>query len=200
MKRNVIETVLGAIVLLVAIVFLGFSYNSANIHSSIDGGYKITADFSGTGGLAIGDAVQISGVRVGSVNKIELKPDDYRARVTMDIDSKVKLPDDSAAFISSESLLGGKYMELQPGGSEDYLENNGHIDYTQAPQNLEQLLGKFIFSMDNGKKGGSDTAAATSAPAPSTSAPAGLNIPETSVEMMDEPEEESVPPQETETP
>ncbi len=163
MKRNVIETVLGAVVLLVAIVFLGFSYSSANIGDIR--GYNITADFSGTGGLSIGDSVQISGVKVGNVAKIELKPDDYRARVTMQIDNSIKLPDDSAAFISSESLLGGKYMELQPGSSEEYLSENGHIEYTQAPQNLEQLLGKFIFSMDNNKQGGADAAASTDAPA-----------------------------------
>ncbi len=152
MKRNVIETVLGAVVLIVAVVFLGFSYSSASV-GDVDG-YAITADFSGTGGLSIGDDVQISGVKVGSVSKIQLRPEDYRARVTMEIKNDVKLPDDSAAFISSESLLGGKYMELQPGGSEDMLKEGGHIEYTQAPQNLEQLLGKFIFSMEGGKKDG----------------------------------------------
>ncbi|MFA5593110.1 MAG: outer membrane lipid asymmetry maintenance protein MlaD [Micavibrio sp.] len=148
MKRNVIETVLGAVVLLVAIVFLGFSYSAANVGSVR--GYKVTADFTGTGGLGIGDNVMISGVRVGDVIKIELNPDNYRARITMSVADSIKLPDDSAAFISSESLLGGKYLELQPGASEDYLEDGGHIEYTQAPQNLEQLLGKFIFNMDKG--------------------------------------------------
>lgn len=159
MKRNVIETVLGAVVLVVAIVFLGFSYSSANVGGV--NGYTLTADFSGTGGLGVGDSVQVSGVKVGTVQKIELKPDDYRARVTMEVDNSLKLPDDSAAFISSESLLGGKYMELQPGASEDMLGENGHIEYTQAPQNLEQLLGKFIFSMDKGKDGGEGPAPET---------------------------------------
>jgi len=172
MKRNVMETVLGAVVLIVAIVFLGFSYSSANM-GDVDG-YNVTADFSGTGGLSIGDDVQISGVKIGSVTKIQLKPDDYRARVTMDIAKDVKLPDDSAAFISSESLLGGKYMELQPGASEDILGENGHIQYTQAPQNLEQLLGKFIFSMDKGKGNESDAAGddeSSAAPAVEKEAP-----------------------------
>jgi phospholipid/cholesterol/gamma-HCH transport system substrate-binding protein len=157
MKRNVVETVLGAVVLLVAIVFLGFSYSSANV-GDVDG-YPITADFSGIGGLGIGDSVQISGVKIGTIAKIELKKEDYMARVTMNVDDSIKLPDDTSAFISSESLLGGKYMELQPGSSEEMLGKNGHIEYTQAPQNLEQLLGKFIFSMDS-KKGGEDAAAA----------------------------------------
>lgn len=163
MKRNVIETVLGAVVLVVAIVFLGFSYGSANV-GDVDG-YPVTADFSGIGGLGIGDSVQISGVKIGSIAKIELKPDDYMARVTMNIDNSIKLPDDTSAFISSESLLGGKYMELQPGGSEEMLGKNGHIEYTQAPQNLEQLLGKFIFSMDKGKEGGATDAASTASEA-----------------------------------
>ncbi len=156
MKRNVIETVLGAVVLLVAVVFLGFSYSSANV-GDVDG-YNVTADFTGIGGLSVGDAVQISGVKIGNVAKIELKPEDYMARVTMEIQDDIKLTDDTSAYISSESLLGGKYLELQPGGSEAYLENDGHIEYTQAPQNLEQLLGKFIFSMDKGKGGGGDAA------------------------------------------
>lgn len=175
MKRNVIETVLGAVVLLVAIVFLGFSYSAADV-GDIEG-YNITADFSGIGGLGLGDSVQISGVKIGSIKKIELKKDTYMAHVTMSIDNSVKLPDDTSAFISSESLLGGKYMELQPGGSEEMLGDGGHIEYTQAPQNLEQLLGKFIFSMDKGKEGtaGEDAAAA---PAPETGTPGMSDAPE----------------------
>jgi phospholipid/cholesterol/gamma-HCH transport system substrate-binding protein len=160
MKRNMIETVLGAVVLLVAVVFLGFSYSAANV-ADVDG-YTLTADFTGTGGLGVGDTVQISGVAIGTVAKIELRPDDYRARVTMKVDDELKLPDDTSALISSEGLLGGKYMELQPGASEEFLSNNGHIQYTQAPQNLEQLLGKFIFSME----GGNQAQAAEEAPIP----------------------------------
>ncbi len=154
MKRNVIETVLGAVVLIVAVVFLGFSYSSASVGDV--NGYKLTADFTGTGGIGVGDDVMISGVKVGDIVKIELRPENYRARITMSVANDIKIPDDSSAFISSVSLLGGKYLELQPGGSEEFLEDGGHIDYTQAPQNLEQLLGKFIFSMDKGAGDGAE--------------------------------------------
>lgn len=163
MKRNVIETVLGAVVILVAVIFLAFSYSSADVGTK--DGYDITADFSGTGGLNIGDSVQISGVKVGTIAKIELN-DNYMARVTMSVHDGIELPDDTSAFISSEGLLGGKYMELQPGSSEDMLAENGHIQYTQAPQNLEQLLGKFIFSMEGAAKPGEDTGTAAATPAP----------------------------------
>jgi len=147
MKRSVIETVLGAIVLLLSAVFLFYSYKTANV-KSVDG-YEISADFSGIGGLSIGDDVQISGVKIGSVIDVTLDPETYLANVTMSIKKDVKLPDDTAAIISSESLLGGRYMSLEPGASETMLKAGGRVPYTQAPQNLEQLLGQFIFSMQN---------------------------------------------------
>jgi len=150
MKKNVIETVLGAVVLGGAVLFLVFSYSSASIGST--DGYEVSARFSGIGGLNVGDKVVISGVKVGQVTKINLDETTYLADVTMDVAKSVKLPEDTAAFISSESLLGGLYMQLEPGASEDYIENGGMIEYTQAPQNLEQLLGQFIFSLSDDDK------------------------------------------------
>ncbi|MEM7618300.1 MAG: outer membrane lipid asymmetry maintenance protein MlaD, partial [Pseudomonadota bacterium] len=137
MKKNVIETVLGAVVLGVAVLFLVFSYSSASV-GSMDG-YQVSARFSGIGGLNVGDKVVISGVKVGQVAAIDLDEETYLADVTLDINDRVQLPEDTAAFISSESLLGGLYMQLEPGASEDFIEDGGSIEYTQAPQNLEQL-------------------------------------------------------------
>ncbi len=148
MKRSVIETFLGAIVLIAAAFFLVFSYNTANVGAV--SGYEIHADFSGIGGLKAGDDVQISGVKVGSVSSVELVPESYLARVRMSIDSGIELPLDTAALISSESLLGGRYLALEPGADEDFLEPGDRVEFTQAPQNLEQLLGQFIFSMQTG--------------------------------------------------
>lgn len=145
MKRNVIETVLGAVVLAVAFLFLAYSYSSASVGST--DGYEIRARFSGIGGLNVGDKVVISGVKVGQVSRIALDKDTYLADVYLDIGHQYKLPNDTAAFISSESLLGGLYMQLEPGASDDMLADGGVIEYTQAPQNLEQLLGQFIFNM-----------------------------------------------------
>jgi len=150
MKKNVIETVLGAVVLGGAVLFLVFSYSSASIGST--DGYEVTARFSGIGGLNVGDKVVISGVKIGQVSAINLDEKTYLADVTMDVRKGIKLPEDTAAFISSESLLGGLYMQLEPGASEEYIVDGGSIEYTQAPQNLEQLLGQFIFSMQDTKK------------------------------------------------
>lgn len=150
MSRSVIETVLGGLVLIGAVIFLVFSYSKGDAGEV--SGYQISANFSKIGGLKSGDPVQISGVKIGQVANVILDPKTYLAKVTMEIDSDVKVPDDSAATISSQSLLGGMVMGIEPGGSEDMLKSGGEIQYTQAPQNLEELLGKFIFSMQSKEK------------------------------------------------
>ncbi len=146
MNRSLVETILGAAVIAIAGIFLAFSYNTADVGGPEDG-YIVTADFSGIGGLKAGDEVQISGVKVGTVNNVELDQESFLARVHIAVDGNVKLPTDTAALISSESLLGGKYLALEPGADEEILADGEKIQYTQAPQNLEQLLGQFIFSM-----------------------------------------------------
>jgi phospholipid/cholesterol/gamma-HCH transport system substrate-binding protein len=150
MKRNVMETILGAVVIAVAVLFLLFGYKMANVANP--NGFTVIADFSGIGGLKAGDDVLISGVKVGTVTSVNLLQDSYLARVTMSVDSSLELPVDTVALISSESLLGGRYLALEPGAEDDFLENGGRIAYTQAPQNLEQLLGQFIFSMQDSDK------------------------------------------------
>ncbi|MCK6418607.1 MAG: outer membrane lipid asymmetry maintenance protein MlaD [Alphaproteobacteria bacterium] len=151
MKRSIFETILGAVVIAVALVFLVFGLKTANVSTAAQG-YMVLADFSGIGGLKPGDAVQVSGVKVGTVTKVELDPQSYLARVTMMLRKDVQLPADTTAAISNESLLGGRYLALTPGGEEEIIAPGGKVKYTQAPQNLEELLGKFIFSVQDEKK------------------------------------------------
>ena len=149
MTRSVIETVLGAVVLLVAAVFLMFSYKMANVATG--DGYEITANFSGIGGLKAGDDVRISGVKIGTVADVQLDDESFLARVHISVGDGYKLPADTVALISSDSLLGGRYLALEPGADEEFIKPGGQVQYTQAPQNLEQLLGQFIFSMQDEK-------------------------------------------------
>ncbi|MCM2344479.1 MAG: outer membrane lipid asymmetry maintenance protein MlaD [Alphaproteobacteria bacterium] len=149
MKRSVIETALGGLVILVALSFLIFSVNTAQVGKV--SGYELNARFSGIGGLAVGDDVLVSGVKVGSILAVTLDAETYLANVRMSIANHIKLPTDTAALISSESLLGGRYLALEPGAEEEFLKPGSMIGYTQAPQNLEQLLGQFIFSMQGDK-------------------------------------------------
>ncbi|MBP2230156.1 outer membrane lipid asymmetry maintenance protein MlaD [Azospirillum agricola] len=150
MRRNVIETVLGGVVLAAAAVFLAFAYKSADLRKVQ--GYELTANFSSITGLQSGADVRISGVKVGSVSALTLDPKSYQAVVHLSLDNTVKLPKDTAAVIASESLLGGKFLSLEPGGDPDTIQPNGRIEYTQSTPGLEQLLGQVIFSLQSMSK------------------------------------------------
>jgi phospholipid/cholesterol/gamma-HCH transport system substrate-binding protein len=101
-----------------------------------------------------------------------LDPERYLARVTMDVNASLKLPADTVALISSQSLLGGKYLSLEPGAAEEMLKPGEVIQYTQAPQNLEQLLGQFIFSMQGKDKDKAAEGEEKAAPQEQQAAPA----------------------------
>ena len=149
MNRNLLETILGAFVLIGAIAF--FVYASQSADTGPVEGYSVTASFSDIGALREGNDVRIGGVKIGTVQAVELNADSYMANLVMSINPDIRLPDDTGARITSEGLMGGAYVALEPGGSEDYLSEGGRIAYTQAATNLEQLLGKFIFTLGDNK-------------------------------------------------
>jgi phospholipid/cholesterol/gamma-HCH transport system substrate-binding protein len=152
MRRNALETAIGALVLAAAGGFLAFSYQAADI-GAVGSGYMVKARFDRVDGLKQGADVRMSGIRVGQIKGMQLETDTYLAVVEMEIDGAVKVPDDTSAEIVSESLLGGRFMSLTPGGSEKYLPEGGELRFTQSPVSLEQLIGKFIFSgQDSDKK------------------------------------------------
>lgn len=149
MKINILETLTGAIVVGLSVVLLFFGYTSTK-HGSAEG-YTIKAKFSKADGLIEGSNVKVAGIKVGSVTKLTLDQTTYGAMIEMRIDKNVKLPTDSSAAIISESLLGGKYMDLQAGGDESMIEDGGVIQHTQSSVILESLIGQLIFSSKDGK-------------------------------------------------
>jgi len=154
MANNIIETVMGAVVLTVAGGFLYFAYNNSNV-KQVDG-YELKADFSSVSGVGIGSDVRIGGIKVGVIESLDLDPKTYEAVLVLRIKEEVKLPKDSSAAIQSSSLLGEKFVTIDPGGDEEMLKDGDAIVYTQASVNLEEMIGKFVFS-GGGVEGGDDT-------------------------------------------
>lgn len=144
MASNVIETVMGAVVLTVAGGFLYFAYNNSNV-KAVDG-YAIKADFTSVSGVGIGSDVRIGGIKIGVVETLELDPKTYEAVLSMRISEEVKLPKDSSAAIQSASLLGEKFVTIEPGGADELMQDGDTLSYTQASVNLEEMIGKFVFS------------------------------------------------------
>ena len=157
-NHNTIETALGGVVLLVAGLFLIVALSSASFKQTT--GYTVNANFAKADGINAGMDVRLSGVKIGSVAGLTLDPKTYLANVRMTIENNIQLPTDTVAKVASESLLGGKYLTLEPGAEDAMIKDGGRIQYTQAAVNLEDLIGKFIFN-------GSDKKAA---PAPGATA------------------------------
>jgi phospholipid/cholesterol/gamma-HCH transport system substrate-binding protein len=152
MTRNVLETLLGAVVLIVAVGFLTFAYRSSQVSDS--GGYELLARFDRVDGLEPGADVRISGIKVGSVLAQTLDPESFRAEVRFTLRDDVKLPLDSSAAVVSNGLLGGKYLAVVPGGDVEVLEPGDEMTLTQSAINLEDLIGHLIFSQGGGGGGG----------------------------------------------
>lgn len=150
MRNNIAESILGAIVLIVGAAILLYAY-SVNHKSDLEKGYTLLARFDRVDGIIEGNEVRLSGINVGYVKKLSLDPKTYLAVVTLEVDENIKLPTDTVAQISSESLLGGKYLALIPGGSEEMLKPNAEITHTQSSVNLESLIGQIVFNSDDKK-------------------------------------------------
>jgi phospholipid/cholesterol/gamma-HCH transport system substrate-binding protein len=146
MRRNMIETVMGAVVLLVAVAFVVFAFRSASLSNAGRDGYQVMVDFNDASGLSAGTDVRMAGVKIGTVVAQRLNPDTYFAEVTLGISETVRLPSDSSARIIPDGLLGGNYVSLEPGGDDDYIADGGKILYAQGSVNVVDLLGRFIFS------------------------------------------------------
>lgn len=173
MGRNAIETVLGAVVLVVAGFFLVFAYSSADLRKVE--GYTISANFPMVDGLKEGGDIKINGVKVGSISSMKLitepGPTQYLVDMKMTVLPEVQLPTDTIAMVASESLLGGKYLSLEIGVDEEMIKTDGtgRLTRTQPPMRLDDLIGQLIYSK---KSEGGAAAPASAAPAATDSPPA----------------------------
>jgi len=151
MANNAIETVMGAVVLVVAGGFLYFAYSNSSV-KKIDG-YSVTASFSNISGIAAGSDVRVGGIKVGVVEAMMLDPKSYRAVAKLRVADDIKLPKDSSAAVRSSGLLGDKFIAVDPGGDEANLVDGDKITYTQPSVSLEEMIGKFVFSGGGVDKG-----------------------------------------------
>ena len=137
------ETIVGFAILLIVLLFVVVVKKEVKVEK---GGYNLHAKFEKVDGISTGSDVKIAGIKVGSVIKQSLDYDNYEASLVLNFTDKVKVPDDSIAKIVSDGFFGGKYISIEPGGSDDLLKNEQSLIYTQSSVNLEELIGKFIFS------------------------------------------------------
>src|SRR3546814_15090317 len=141
MRRNMIETVMGAVVLLVAVAFVVFAFRSAHLSNGGRDGYQVTIEFADASGLTAGTDVRMAGVKIGTVVEQRLNLETYFAQVTLGISESVRLPSDTSARIIPDGLLGGNYVALAPGGAEDFIQPGGRIVSAPGSGNVDGQRG-----------------------------------------------------------
>ena len=147
MGRNIVETIVGALVLAVAGLFVFYAFAKSDTRAP--NGYEITARFGRVDGLKRGADVTLSGVKVGTVTGVDLDRKTFQAVVRMMVASNVDLPTDTNAKIVSESLLGNMVLVLEPGGDKQMLKDGGEIEKTQDAISLTELIGKIMYGSVN---------------------------------------------------
>lgn len=100
----------------------------------------VVAYFSQTLALYPGDKVQIMGVRVGAIDKIE--PAGDRMKVTFHYENKFNVPANATASILNPSLVASRNIQLSPPYTGGPVMENGSvipIDRTQVPVEYDDL-------------------------------------------------------------
>ena len=157
MGGNLVETLIGALVLLVAGVFLVFAYDKAGM-ARIEG-YELVAKFDKVDGIRVGSDVLMSGIKIGSVVRQRLDTKMFQAELRISIAEGIELPVDSTIKVTAAGLLGDKYLAIEPGGEDEVLKPGDQFRYVQGSVDLLDMLGKAIY-------GGGSGAPTAPAPAP----------------------------------
>lgn len=156
MKNSTVETLIGAVVIAIAAGFLLFAYQFSG-KTGTAGAYRLSADFDNAEGVNVGTDVRMAGVKVGTVLAMTLNPENFQASVVMAIDPKLSLTEDATAKVTSEGLLGSKFISLEQGGDETKLADGGVISNTQGAVDIWALISQAMFERQGGGSGGQPT-------------------------------------------
>jgi phospholipid/cholesterol/gamma-HCH transport system substrate-binding protein len=145
MKKFNVEMAVGVFLVVGFLCFAYLSVKLGDVNVFGDATYRLTARFHSVSGLKEGDVVEMAGVQIGTVKKIELDPKEYEAVVHFDLQSEVRLQEDSIASVRTAGIIGSKYIDITPGGLEEYVAPGGELFETESAINLEKLVSKYIF-------------------------------------------------------
>ncbi len=143
MNKKPVETIMGIVVLVIAVFFLLFAYRVSDLQ--VVKGYELNAKFLKVGGISVGSDVRINGIKVGTVIGQKLNPDDYMVDLKLSISSDIKLPKDSTVAIVGDGLMGDKFVKIEPGKEDIFLSDNDEFENTKDFKTLEDMVGEIIF-------------------------------------------------------
>jgi phospholipid/cholesterol/gamma-HCH transport system substrate-binding protein len=145
MKQSSIDLGVGAFVVLGMICVGYLTFRLGEVELMGEKYYSLNARFKSVTGLKAGAQVEIAGVQVGQVEAISLEPKEQVAMVSFRIRDGIQLSEDVIASVKTAGLLGDKYIQLSPGGSEKILKPGELILETEPALDIEALISKYAF-------------------------------------------------------
>jgi len=145
MKKYSLETTVG---IFVAIGLLCVGYMTVKLGKISFFGedtYVLYARFASVSGLKIGSPIEIFGIQVGKVEKLEIDPQKQMAWVGLGINRGIRVYEDAIASVKTAGLIGDKFIKVDPGGSGNLLKAGGTITETSPALDIEDLIGRYAF-------------------------------------------------------
>lgn len=140
-QNNIAESLIGAGVVAVALVFAALTYFRTGSGSL--SGYDINAKLPRADGLAVGTDVRLAGIKIGTVSDMTLDPKTYLVTVHMNIRDDIKLPVDSSVLVTQAGFLGGQYLSITPGGDDKMMVAGSYFENAQGSIDVMGLVGRF---------------------------------------------------------
>ena len=145
MKKYTNETVAGIFVLIGLLAVGYMTVKLGNVSLFGDGSYSLYARFNSVSGLRVGNPVEMLGLEIGQVARFEMDQENQLAIAELKINMGVKIYDDAIASIKTAGLIGDRYVQIDPGGGGELLENGDTITETESPVDIGELIGKYAF-------------------------------------------------------
>lgn len=146
MKKITIELSVGFFVIIGLLCSAYIVIELGGLKFTTKNNYSVYAYFDSVAGLKPGANVEIAGVAIGTVADILLDRDKLLAKVELSIDNSFVVSEDVIASIKTSGIIGDKYINLSPGGSENNLAKGATIFNTESSLDIESLVSKYIFS------------------------------------------------------
>ena len=145
MKKIYVEVMVGIFVVfgILCVGYLTLRLGKLELFNAHE--YTLKAKFSSIAGLKKDARVEIAGIEVGRVTDMILENEDLDAVIILKIKKDIKISDDTIVQIKTSGLIGDKYVNLSPGGSDTFLKDGSFLIETQSPLDIEELIGKFVF-------------------------------------------------------
>jgi phospholipid/cholesterol/gamma-HCH transport system substrate-binding protein len=145
MKKSLVELYVGVFVI-IGILCAAYLVTELGGLSVTEGRYyTVSAYFNSVSGLKTGARVEMAGVEIGKVKAVTLDPERFLARADLLVDRSVSLSEDVIASVKTSGIIGDKFINLSPGGSEALLEEGDTIFNTESAVDIEALVSKYIF-------------------------------------------------------